>query len=118
MNINLAIRDYVQCITNNAVTYPNGGSWMSALCLHYSITEPVNGSWVQAYCNYLGITTPVNASWTIALANYYSIAQPVNGSWWYAIADDACNGGGPGVPFVWNTNTNNWEAEIRTWSLT
>ena len=90
MDINNVIKDYVQCVTNNAVTLPNGGTWISALCIYYNITEPVNGSWIQAYCNYLGITAPVN------------------GSWWYAIADDACNGGTPptaqfvGVPLTLN----------------
>ena len=108
MDINNVIKDYVQCVTNNAVTLPNGGTWISALCIYYNITEPVNGSWIQAYCNYLGITATVNGSWTIALANSMGLSAPVNGSWWYAIADDACNGGTPptaqfvGVPLTLN----------------
>ena len=91
--------------------------WISAYAIHLGATTIVNGSWLQTLCVQLGVTQPVNNSWVIALANYYSITQPVNGSWWYAIADEACNGT-PQVPFVWNTNTNNWEAETRTWSLT
>ena len=118
MDINNVIKDYVTCVTSNGVTLPNGGSWISALCIYYNITEPVNGSWLVAYCNHIGITTPVNGSWTIALANSLSITEPVNGSWWYAIANEQCNGAGPVVPFVWSTNTNLWNAEIRTWSLT
>ena len=92
MDINNVIKDYVTCVTNDGVTLPNGGTWISALCIYYGITEPVNGSWIQAYCNYKGITTPVNGSWTIALANSLGITAPVNGSWWYAIADEQCNG--------------------------
>ena len=92
MDINNVIKDYVTCVTNDGVTLPNGGTWISALCIYYNITEPVNGSWIQAYCNYKGITTPVNGSWTIALANSLGITAPVNGSWWYAIADEQCNG--------------------------
>ena len=118
MDINNVIKDYVTCVTNNGVTLPNGGTWISALCIYYNITEPVNGSWIQAYCNYLGITATVNGSWTIALANSMAIKQPKNGSWWYAIADEACNGIPPAPPFIWNQNTNNWEAETRTFSLT
>jgi PKD repeat protein len=93
MDINNVIKDYVTCVTNDGVTLPDGGSWISALCIYYNITEPVNGSWLVAYCNYLGITSTVNGSWTIALAQYLGISAPVNGSWWYAIADEACNGG-------------------------
>tara|TARA_B110000483_G_scaffold73426_1_gene91337 strand:+ start:557 stop:1942 length:1386 start_codon:yes stop_codon:yes gene_type:complete len=92
MDINNVIKDYVTCVTNDGVTLPNGGTWISALCIYYGITEPINGSWIQAYCNYKGITTPVNGSWTIALANSLGITAPVNGSWWYAIAYEQCNG--------------------------
>ena len=99
MDINNVIKDYVQCVTNNAVTFPTGGSWISALCNYYGITEPVNGSWLVAYCNYLGINAPVYGSYTIALAAYYSISAPVNASWWYAIADEVCNGI-PAVPCI------------------
>tara|TARA_R110000744_G_scaffold40192_1_gene91160 strand:+ start:401 stop:1069 length:669 start_codon:yes stop_codon:yes gene_type:complete len=102
MDINNVIKDYVQCVTNDAVTLPNGGTWISALCIYYNITEPINGSWIQAYCNYLGITATVNGSWTIALANSMGLSAPVNGSWWWAIADDACNNAGvlPTAEFV------------------
>ena len=41
MDINNAIQDYVQCVTNNNVTEPTGGTWLSALCIYYNITEPV-----------------------------------------------------------------------------
>jgi hypothetical protein len=118
MDINSVTRDYAQCISNGAITEPTGGTWVSAAAIYLGQPTPVNNSWLQALCLANGVTTPVNSSWVIALANYYGLSQPVNGSWWYAIADEACNGGGPGVPFVWNTNTNNWETEVRTWSLT
>lgn len=116
MDILSVTKDYVQCASGGAVTAPNNGSWISAYAIHLGATTIVNGSWLQTLCNQLGITQPVNSSWVIALANYYGITQPVNGTWWYAIADNACNP--PIAPFVWNTNTTNWEAETRTWSLT
>ena len=53
MDINNVIKDYVTCVTNNGVTLPNGGSWISALCIYYNIKEPVNGSWLVAYCNHI-----------------------------------------------------------------
>lgn len=117
MDINNVTKDYAQCISSNAITEPTGGTWVSAAALYLGATGPVNNSWLQALCAALGVTSPVNSSWVIALANHYGITQPLNGSWWYAIADNACNAT-PVVPFVWNTNTNNWEAETRTWSLT
>ena len=117
MDILSVTKDYVSCASNGAVTTPFNGSWISAYAIHLGATTIVNGSWLQTLCVQLGVTAPVNNSWVIALAQYYGITQPVNGSWWYAIADEACNGT-PQVPFVWNTNTNNWEAETRTWSLT
>ena len=115
MDINNVIKDYVQCVTNDAVTLPNGGTWISALCIYYNITEPVNGSWIQAYCIYLGIPAPINGSWTIALAESLGITQPKNGSWWYAIADEQCNGV-PATPCIWGVNTNNFGNEGRVWS--
>ena len=118
MDIKSVTKDYVECASNGAVTAPFNGSWISAYAIHLGATTIVNGSWLQTLCAQLNITSPVNGSWVIALAGHYGITQPKNGTWWYAIADNACNGGGPGVPFVWNTNTNNWEAETRTWSLT
>lgn len=118
MDIKSVTKDYVECASGGAVTAPNNGSWISAYAIYLGATTIVNGSWLQTLCAQLNITTPVNGSWVIALAAHYGITEPKNGTWWYAIADHACNGGSPGVPFVWNTNTNNWEAETRTWSLT
>tara|TARA_R110002020_G_scaffold445881_1_gene657854 strand:+ start:18228 stop:18584 length:357 start_codon:yes stop_codon:yes gene_type:complete len=118
MDIKSVTKDYVECASGGAVTTPTNGSWISAYALYLGATTIVNGSWLQTLCAQLSITTPVNGSWVIALAAHYGITEPKNGTWWYAIADHACNGGAPGVPFVWNTNTNNWEAETRTWSLT
>lgn len=115
MDINNVIKDYVQCVTNNAVTLPNGGSWISALCIYYNITEPVNGSWLVAYCNYLGIPAPINGSWTIALAQFLGITQPENASWWYAIANEQCNGI-PANPCEWGANTNTFGEETRIFS--
>ena len=115
MDIKSVTKDYVECASGGAVTTPTNGSWISAYALYLGATTIVNGSWLQTLCAQLSITTPVNGSWVIALAAHYGITEPKNGTWWYAIADHACNGG---VPFVWNTNTNNWEAETRTWSLT
>ena len=115
MDINNVIKDYVQCVTNNAVTSPNGGSWISALCIYYNITEPVNGSWLVAYCNYLGIPAPINGSWTIALAQFLGITQPENASWWYAIANEQCNGI-PANPCEWGANTNTFGEETRIFS--
>jgi hypothetical protein len=107
---------YVFNQTLGSVTEPVNGNWLQAYCEYLAITEPVNASWLQALCNHFGITEPLYASWTIALANYYGITQPLNGSWWYAISQ--AGGAPPVVPFIWSTNTNNWEAEARTWSLT
>ena len=117
MDINNVIKDYVTCTTSNGVTLPDGGSWISALCIYYNITEPVNGSWLVAYCNYLGITLPVYGSWTIALAYYHGVFAPENGSWWYAIANDACNGV-PTTPCIWGVDTNTFGNETRIWSST
>lgn len=92
MDIQLATRDYALCISNDTITEPNGGTWVSAAALYLGATEPVNGSWIQALCAQLGITTPVYGSWVIALANHYGVTQPLNGSWWFGIANEACNG--------------------------
>ena len=118
MDINNVTRDYAQCISNGAITTPTGGTWVSAAAIYLGQTTPVNNSWLQALCVALGITTPVYGSWVIALATHYNITQPLNGSWWYAIADEACNGIPPQPPFIWNLNTNNWNLETRTFSLT
>ncbi len=115
MDYSNAIHQYVHNQSGGAVTYPNGGTWLSAYCLYLGITEPTGGSWLIALCNNFGITEPLNGSWVIALANYYNITSPAPyGTWWMALA----NASGAPTPFVWNLNTNNWEVESRTWSLT
>ena len=112
-------QEYVQCASGGNVTAPVNGNWLQAYCEYLGITEPVNLSWLVALCNHFGITAPLYGSWTIALANYYGITSPAGyGTWWNAIQDTVCGGGPPPQTFVWNTNTNNWEAETRTWSLT
>ena len=116
MDIQLATRDYAQCISSNAITEPNGGTWVSAAAIYLGATEPVNGSWIAALCNQLGITQPLYGSYVIALADYYGISQPINGSWWFAIAQTACSAP-PVVPFIWDQDTNNWEAESRVWNI-
>jgi len=108
-----AVQQYVENQTGGAVTAPVNGSWIAAYCLYLGITAPVNSSWLQALCNHFGITSPLYNSWTIALANYYGITTPYPyGTWWMALADV---GGAPVVPFQWDLNTNNWEAETRSW---
>lgn len=119
MDIQLATRDYALCLSNNTITEPNGGTWVSAAALYLGATEPVNGSWIQALCAQLGISQPLYGSWVIALADHYSISQPLNGSWWFAIADAVCNGGGPPVtPCIWGVNTNQFGIETRTFGST
>jgi len=105
---------YVFNQTNGAVTETVNGNWLQAYCEFLGITQPVNNSWLQALCNHFGITEPLYASWTIALANYYGITQPQNGSWWYALSQAPI----PSSSFIWDENTELWEAEARTWSLT
>lgn len=92
MDIQLATRDYALCISNDTITEPTGGTWVSAAAIYLGATEPVNGSWIQALCAQLGVTQPLYGSWVIALANHYGVTQPLNGSWWFGIADEACNG--------------------------
>lgn len=116
MDIFNVTRDYAQCISSGTITEPTGGTWVSAAAIYFGATGPINGSWLQALCVAQGITAPVNGSWVIALANFYGLTQPLNGSWWYAIADDACNGAPTPPPFIWEFNTNNWEAETRVWA--
>ena len=117
MDITNSIRLYAECISNNVITEPTGGSWINAIAIWQGSTEPLNASWLQRVCDNLGITSPVNGSWTIALANYYGISQPLNGTWWNAIAEDVCAGGPPTPPpFIWNLDTRNWEAESRVWN--
>lgn len=105
---------YVDNQTSGAVTEPYNGSWIAAYCIYLGVTEPSGGTWIQALCENFGITQPLYGSWTIALANHYGITQPENGTWWYAIA---YAGAGPTPPpFIWEFNTNNWEAETRVWA--
>lgn len=110
-----AVQEYVNVQSLGVVIEPVGGSWIAAYCLYLGVTAPSNGSWLQALCEFRGITAPSNGSWVQALAESYAITAPINGSWWMALAD---LGAGPIAPFVWELNTNNWEAEVRTWSLT
>jgi len=117
MDINNVTKDYAQCISNNTITEPTGGTWLSAAAIYLGQTTPVNNSWLQALCAALGVTSPVNSSWVIALANYYGITQPMNGSWWYAIADNACNVA-PLPPCQWGSNQNTFGTETRVWSAT
>jgi len=117
MDIQLATRDYALCLSNNTITEPNGGTWVSAAALYLGATGPVNGSWIQALCAQLGISQPLYGSWVIALADHYGITQPKNGTWWWAIADEVCNGI-PATPCIWGVNTNNFGNEGRTWGST
>ena len=118
MDIQLATRDYALCLSNNTITEPNGGTWVSAAALYLGATEPVNGSWIQALCAQLGISQPLYGSWVIALADHYGITQPENGTWWWAIANTVCNGGTPQVPCIWGVNTNQFGIETRTFGST
>ena len=107
-------QQYVYNQTSGAVTEPINGSWLAAYANYLGITEPSGGTWIQAICENKGITAPVYGSWTIALADYYGITNPENGTWWYALANV---GAGPTPPpFIWESNTNNWEAETRVWA--
>ena len=112
-DITNSVKSYVECASNPTITAPVNGGWLSAYAIQLGQTAPVNGSWLQAVCLGLGITTPVNGSWVIALANYYGVTQPLNGTWWFAIQDSVCNA--PVVPFIWDQDTFNWEAEARVW---
>jgi len=115
-DITSAIQQYVLNQSGGAVTDPVNGSYLQAYCEYLGITEPVNASWLQALCNYFGITSPLYGSWVIALANYYGITTPAGyGTWWMALAD--ASGTPPVVSFIWDLNTNNWEAETRLWAI-
>ena len=118
MDIQLATRDYALCLSNNTITEPTGGTWVSAAALYLGATGPVNGSWIQALCAQLGISQPLYGSWVIALADHYGISQPENGTWWFAIADTVCNGGAPQVPCIWGVNVNQFGIETRTFGST
>lgn len=108
-------QEYVFNQSGGVVTEPVNGNWLQAYCEFLGITEPLNSSWLQALCNHFGITEPLYSSWTIALANYYGITSPLNGTWWYALSKVAAPA--PTVPFIWNEDTNNWEAEDRIWEV-
>jgi len=115
MSYAVAQQEYVRKASNDAVTYPTGGSWLGAYAIYLGATEP-NGTWVQTICNQLGVTEPLNGSWVQALANYYGITSADEyGNWWTALAEHTFT---PIVGFNWETDTNFWEAETRTWSLT
>ena len=115
-NMTSAVQTYVECASGGAVTEPLNGSWLQAYANFLGVTSPSNMSWLQAVCEHFGVTAPVNASWVQALALYYGIVEPQDNSWWIALAEHAC--GAPVIPFIWSTNTTNWETETRTWSLT
>jgi len=117
MDIQLATRDYALCLSNDTITEPTGGTWVSAAALYLGATGPVNGSWIQALCAQLGISQPLYGSWVIALADHYGITQPLNGSWWFAIADEVCNGIII-TPCIWGVNTNRFGIETRTFGST
>lgn len=114
MSYAVAQQEYVRRASFDAVTYPTGGSWLSAYAIYLGATE-ANGTWVQTICNLLGVTEPLNGSWVQALANYYGITsyEPY-GNWWLALAEHTFI---PPVGFDWDTNTNFWEVEARTWDL-
>jgi PKD repeat protein len=112
--ISSAVAQYVYTQSSGAVTEPVGGSYIQAYCEYLGITEPLYNSWLIALCDYFGITEPVNGSWTIALANYYGITVPTGGTWWMALALEA-SPTPPTAPFIWNLDTNFWEAETRVW---
>ena len=113
--ISSAVQQYVYTQSNGAVTQPVNGSYLQAYCEYLGITEPVNVSWLQALCNHFGITQPIYGSWTIALADYYGITYPTGGTWWMALAQ--ASGAAPSIPFIWDQDTNNWEAETRVWEI-
>jgi PKD repeat protein len=113
--ISSAVAQYVYTQSNGAVTEPIGGSYLQAYCEFLGVTEPLNNSWLIALCDYFGITEPLNGSWTIALANYYGIVYPTGGTWWMALANTPYIN--PTPPFIWNEDTNNWEAEARIWNI-
>jgi len=110
--ISSAVAQYVYTQSNGAVTEPVGGSYIQAYCEYLGATTLIGNSWLITLCNHFGITQPLNGSWTIALANYYDITYPTGGTWWMALADAS---GTPTIPFIWNLDTNFWEAETRVW---
>tara|TARA_R110000822_G_scaffold300062_1_gene423335 strand:+ start:159 stop:1163 length:1005 start_codon:yes stop_codon:yes gene_type:complete len=115
--ISTAIQQYVYTQSNGAVTQPVNISYIQAYCEFLGVTQPVNASWLIALCNHFGITEPLNGSYTIALANYYGITTPAPyDTWWMALAFQAYVP--PFAPFIWNLDTELWEAETRVWEWT
>ena len=112
--ISSAVAQYVYTQSNGAVTEPIGGSYLQAYCEYLGATTLVGNSWLITLCDHFGITEPLNGSWTIALANHYGITYPTGGTWWQALAEAS---GIPSIPFIWDQDTNNWEAELRTWNI-
>lgn len=112
MNITNTIRLYAECISGGAITEPNGGTWLSAICIWQGSTEPLNGSWLQRHCDNLGITEPVNGSWLIALSYYYNEFLPINGTWANAILIGC---GAVPSDLIWNLTTTEWQLETADW---
>ena len=113
--ISTAIQQYVYTQSNGAVTEPVNASYIQAYCEYLGATTLIGNSWLITLCNHFGITEPLNGSWTIALAAHYNITTPAPyATWWLALA----NAGGtpPTPPFIWDQDTNNWEAEDRLWA--
>ena len=113
MDITNTIRLYAECISGGAITEPNGGTWMSAICIWQGSTEPLNVSWLQRHCDNLGITQPVNGSFLIALSYYYGETEPINGTWANAVLVGC---GAVPTDLIWNTTAVNWEAETTLWN--
>ena len=114
--ISSAVAQYVYTQSNGAVTQPIGGSYLQAYCEFLGVTQPLYNSWLIALCNHFSITEPLNGSYTIALANYYGITYPTGGTWWMALAEAPYVP--PFAPFIWNLDTELWEAETREWEWT
>jgi len=113
MDITNTIRLYAECISGGAITEPQGGTWMSAICIWQGSTEPLNASWLQRHCNNLGITQPVNGSFLIALSYYYGETQPINGTWANAILVGC---GAVPTDLIWNLTTTEWQLETSDWA--
>lgn len=110
MSYAVAQQEYVRKASDNDVTTPDGGSWLSAYAIYLGATEP-NGTWVQTICELLGVTQPLNGSWVQALANFYGITtyEPF-GNWWLALADGA-------TPLVsWVLQTGVWRNGNTIWT--
>ena len=114
--ISSAVAQYVYTQSNGVVTQPIGGSYLQAYCEFLGVTQPLYNSWLIALCDHFSITAPLNGSWTIALCNYYGITYPTGGTWWMALAEAAYVP--PFAPFIWNLDTELWEAETRVWEWT